>query len=71
MMPIHRGGVRAEGGLVFEGVANQRDCKEIAKDDIVIGRIEEDGPWVAEGTVEEDFQGNRCFIVPWRKFYGQ
>ena len=53
------------------GLANQREGKEIAKDDIVVGRIEEDGPRVAEGTVEEVCRGNHCFLVHWEKIYGQ
>ena len=37
------------------GVAKQRDSKEIAKDNIVVGKIKEDGPWVAKGTVDKVF----------------
>ena len=59
MMPIPRGEARVEGGLAVAGVANQREGKEFAKDDIVVGRIQEDSAWVAEGTVEEVCRGNR------------
>ena len=43
MMPIPRGGARAEGRLVVAGMANQIDSKAISQDNIVVGRIEEDG----------------------------
>ena len=51
------------------GVAN--DSKIISKDNIIVGKIKEDGPWVAEGTVQEVFSGNQCFVVHWKKIYGQ
>ena len=58
-------------GLVVAVVANQREGKAISQGDIVVGRIKEDGPWVAEGAVQEVCRGNRCFGVHWKKLYGQ
>ena len=48
---------------IFDKMKRLRNVKdkrmeEIAKDDIVVGRIEVDGPWVAEGTVEEVCRGS-------------
>ena len=50
--PTGEGPSRAKGILEIARVANQRDGKEIIKDDIWVGRITKYSPWVAEGTVE-------------------
>ena len=71
MMPIPRGGTRAEGGLVVAGVANQRNARAITQGDIVVGKLEENGPWTAEGAVQKVCRGGRCFVVQWKKLYGQ
>ena len=71
VMPIPRGGARAEGGLAVAGVANQKECRAISQGYVVVGPMEEKLPWVAEGNVEEVCAGNRCFMVLWHKLYGQ
>ena len=60
----------AEGGLLVAGMANQREGRAMVRGDVVVGQMEEKGPWVAEGNIEEVCAGDRCFVVLWRKLYG-
>ena len=71
LMPIPTGGMRAEEGLVIKGVAARRDGKNIAKNYVVVGRIEIGSPWVAEGMIEEICSGEKCFVVGVRQLTRQ
>ena len=47
------------------GVANKQD----GKGDVICGQVEDKGPWVAEGHVEEVCKGAHCFVVLCQKLY--
>ena len=68
VIPIPKGGARAEGGLVVARVTNQREGRAIVQGDVVVGQMEEKGPWITEGNIKEVCAGDRCFL--WRMLYG-
>ena len=51
-------------------MANKREGRAVAQGDVVVGQLEEQGTWVAEGHVEEVCTGDQCFVVLWQKVYG-
>ena len=53
LMAVPKEGNRPEGGLVVAGVANKREGKNIFVGDLVVGQLQDHGPWAAEGEVEK------------------
>ena len=54
--------VPKEGGLVVAGVANKREGNNIFVGDLVVGQLQDHGPWAAEGEVEKVCPGGYCFV---------
>ena len=48
MWPVPEKGATAQIGLAVEGRADQKDMQAIKTGDMVLGQIEQGGPWVAE-----------------------
>ena len=52
------------------GVAYKREGENIFPGNLVCGQLQEKGPWVAEGKVDQVCPGGHCFVVLWRKLFG-